>query len=254
MADSFATIPIRTDVDGDAVVGLVAGTTVAVTGAVLLGAGAASIGSVNINSGQTVGITGVNITANALDVNLTNASVAVTGTVAVSSLPLVTIGTWSAGTLDVNITNPSIAITGTVTVDSITNPLPAGTNTIGKVEISVAGTPETSTSSGTISKNGGTGTVDSSVITNGSTATLRSVIVGSSVAMRCDIRTDDTVSPVIIGTCYIPVGGGTVEFPFLSGSVTLAGTAAGENFDVVFTNLDKKDDADAYATFFFTEE
>lgn len=242
MADAFATVPIRTDVDGEAVVGIAAG-----QNTVVLGAGAAVVGSFNIN--------GVNVTSGSLDVNVTNAFLTVGGTVDIGTLPAVTIGTWSAGTLDVNITNVSVPVTvsGTVTVDSITNPLPAGTNTIGKVELSTAGTSQHSTNSATIANNGGTGTVNSGAVTNGQTATLRSVVLGSSVAMRCDIRTDDTVSPTIVGTCYIPVGGGTVTFEFLDEAVTLAGTAAGENFDVVFTNLDKKDTADAYATFFSTE-
>lgn len=240
MADAFATIPVRTDTDGDVVVGFDP-----TQNTVVLGTGSNVVGAVNIN--------GVTLTSTSLNVNLTNTSVAVTGTVNIGTLPAVTIGTWSAGTLDVNITNASIAVTGTVTVSSITNPLPAGTNTIGKVEIATTGTTKTSTSSGTATANGGTATVNSSAVTNGSTATLRSVIVGSSVAMRFDVRTDDTVSPVIVGTGYIPVGGGTVEFKLLDDAVTLAGTAAGENFDVVFTNLDKRDDADAYATFFSTE-
>lgn len=255
MANAFAQIPVRTDVDGDVVVGIAAGQSVAVTGTVSLGAGAASIGSVDINAGQSVGLTGVNVTSNALDVNLTNTSVTVSGTVNIGTMPSVTIGSWSAGTLDVNITNASIAVTGTVTVDSITNPLPAGTNTIGSVEIVTTGTTvhEHKVTGSDVTANGGTQTISSTAITNGNTATLRKIDVGSSVAMFVEVLSNDTVTPVVVDAKYIPQGGGGFDFNFLNGAVDLAGTAAGENFQVRFTNLDKKDDAEAHATFTWTE-
>ena len=48
-------------------------------------------------------------------------------------------------------------------------------------------------------------------------------------------------------------GGGTVVRDFPDDSILQAGTANGEYFDVILTNLDAKD-ATGYVTFYYTEE
>ena len=131
---------------------------------------------VTFNIGSITGTVNINIESVAGDVvlnaNITNASIAVTGTVAISGTPTVNI----SGEVDVNITNASIAITGTVTISgtptvnisgevnvNITNASIAVTGSVSATvtgSVSISGTP-TVNISGTVTVNvSGTAQID----------------------------------------------------------------------------------------------
>lgn len=262
MADAFSQIAVRTDTDGDVVVGIASGQSVGITGTPTVTVGNASL-DVNV---VTALPTGANTIGNIGSVGtITNPLPAGTNTLGsiasiVNALPTGsnTIGSVNiAGSLPTGSnTIGNVGITGTVNV-AVTSPLPAGTNIIGKVEVvGSSGTTrhETIPTSGNVVKNGGTATVNSSAITNGTTAELRQIIVSSSVAMKAVIRSDNTITQTNEAVTYIPAGGGQQLIPFADNAVVLAGTVAGENFDVVFTNLDTKNDAEAHVTFTWVEE
>ncbi len=263
MADAFSAIAVRTDTDAAVVVGIASGQTVGVSGTVNV-----SVQNASLNVAVTSALpTGTNSIGNIGTVgSITSplpAGANVIGGISGISNPLPT-GTNTIGSI-ASITNAlptgsntigNVGVTGTVNV-SVTSPIPAGTNVIGKVQVvDTTGTTrhETVATSGNVIKNGGTSTVNSSAITNGKTAELRQIIVASSVAMKCVIRVDNTITPVNEAVTYLPAGGGQQLIPFADNAVLLAGTVAGENFDVVFTNLDTKNDAEAHVTFTWIEE
>lgn len=307
MSNAFSQVPVRTDVDGDVVVGIVTGATIGISGTPnvnvtnsslnvavtsALPTGANTIGAVTIS-----GTPNVNITNSSLNVAVTSAlptGANTIGAVNINGTPTVTVGNSS---LNVVVTSalptganvigavtisgtPTVSISGTVTttlsgsipsgsnsigtvgLNTGTNSigtvgLNAGTNIIGKVQVvETTGTVKyyASATSGNVTANGGTSTVNATAITSGTTGKLRSVTVGSSVAMMAQIRKDNTTSPVIVQTVYIPAGGGTLTKEWATGAVSQAGTVLGENFDVVFTNLDKRTDAEAFVSFTWDEE
>lgn len=274
MANAFSQIPVRTDVDGDVVVGFVAGSTVAISGTPnvnvtnsslnvavtsALPTGANTIGAVTISGTPTVTVG--NSSLNVVVTSALPTGSNVIGAVTISGTPTVSI----SGTVTVSLSGAIPSGTnsiGTVGLDTGTNSigtvgLNAGTNTIGKVSVlSTTGTVKyfASATTGNVTKNGGTSTVNATAITSGTTGKLRSVTVASSVAMVASIRKDDTVTPVVVQTLYIPAGGGTVTKDWASGTITQAGTVLGENFDVIFTNLDQKTDAEAHVSFQWDEE
>jgi len=154
-------------------------------------------------------------------------------------------------------------------IGAINNALPAGSNSIGTVGLNAGnnliGRVEVIETSGTVEHysletssdvagNGGQQTVNFAAVTSGQTAELRSATVSASVAMKAEVRSDNTLSPVVVATLYIPAGGGTVTKDFMNDAVSLAGTVAGEHFDVVFTNLDKVNAAEAHAALTWSEQ
>lgn len=213
MADAFRKSLVATENDGDVVVGVAAGQTIGIDGTVTLGAGAATIGS--------VGIVGANFTGTSLDVNLTNN---------------VTIDTAASGTFDVEIVAA----------------LPAGTNNIGIVSIAdSSGTPIPERQTVNVLKDGGTATVNFTAVTNSVTGTLKSMIFTSSVPMKFDVRIDDGASPVVISTIINPeIGSIQIDYSKFAHAISGDGTT---HFDVVITNLDRKDDADAYVEIVWDE-
>lgn len=267
MAEVFNTVPVRTDS------GVVLDTQLTAA----LPAGGNTIGAVTVS-----GTADVNITNASLDVEITTALPTggnTIGNVGITGTPAVTV----SGTTDVEIvaalptgantignvgitgslptganTIGAVTISGTPSVNAtIVAALPAGTNIIGKVEVvSSAGTivQEVVATVTDIPKNGETATLNSTAIPNGKKGELRQIIVGASVAMKAVIRIDNTVTPVNKAVAYIPAGGGTVDLEFMNEAIVLNGTAAGENFDVVFTNLDRTNDAPATITFVYSLE
>ena len=284
MADVFNEVKVKTRADGDVVVGFAAGVSTAVTGSVTLGAGAASIGtvvlgtgsadvgSVAIQAGQTIGIAAGAASIGTVGIDAGTASIGTVGlNTGTNSIGTVGIdaGTASIGTVGLNTGTNSV---GTVGLDTGTNSvgtvglntgtnsvgtvgLDAGSNIIGKVQ--VVGTTGTVfnelVTSGVILKNAGTETLVSSVITNTKTGELKSITITSSVAMKALIRKHNTITPVPVDVVILPAGGGTVVRDFPDDSILQAGTANGEYFDVILTNLDTKD-ATGYVTFYYTEE
>jgi hypothetical protein len=278
MAEVFSTVPVRTDVDGDVVVGIAAGQNVGITGTVAITSGATldvevvaalptganTIGNVGITGTPAVTISG---TPNVVISSALPTGANTIGAVTISGTPSVN-ATITNASLNVAVTSAlptgantigAVTISGTPSVNAtIVAALPAGTNTIGKVEVvSTVGTivQEVVPTSSDVIKGGVTATIlNSTAIPNGKKAELRQIIVGAGVAMKYTVRTDNTVTPVNKAQGYIPAGGGTIELNFLNEAIVLLGTAAEENFDVSLLNLDKINDAPATVTFVYSLE
>lgn len=260
MADAYPAIGVYTITDGAVVVGIATGQTVGITGTVntaivsALPAGTNTIGDIGaIVNALPTGSNTIGSIASIVNALPTGSNTIGSIASIVNALPT---GSNTIGSI-ASITNALPTGTNTIgSIASIVNALPAGTNTIGKVEIDFVGTTKhihVQTATDVPQDAASSVTVNSTAITNGTTGELRLVSVGASVAMKFIIRKDNTITPVVVHTGYIPAGGGTVSVEFPGGGVTQAGTAAGENFDVVFWNLDTKSDAEAHATFTWTE-
>lgn len=271
MADAFSTLPVRTDNDGDVVVGIATGEVIGITGTVnvavtsALPTGSNTIGNVGItgalptgsNTIGNVGITGA-LPAGSNNIGSVNIGSALpTGSNTIGNVGITGALPTGSNTIgNVGITGALPTGSNTIGNVGITGALPAGSNIIGKVEIvASSGTMKhvSTPTSGNVIKNGGTATVAATNITSGTTGELVQITVASSVAMKAIMRKNNTITPVNVCTVYIPAGGGQQTIAFPSGSVTQAGTVAGEHFDVVFTNLDTKNDAEATATFSWAE-
>lgn len=217
MADPFSQMAVRTNNDGDVVVGI------------------DPLKNTVSLAGGSISIDGHNYTAGSLNVHLDSNDVTVSNTV------------------DVNLTNTSINASVEVVSPLPTGSNIIGkVEVVDSTGIEINYTNSTSTD--VLKQGQSIEQVESLAITDGLTGNLKHVLVSAPVQMKAQLYKIDTTPQNLLATTYIPVGGGSSLIPFEGESAQITGTIAAEKFIVTFKNLDFKSDSEAHAKFLWIEQ
>lgn len=189
------------------------------------------------------GVNSTNIPANITQLGGTNLPVA-------GKVPIDGVNSTKISTDLTSIGGTNIPVPGKIAIDGV-NSTPLNVNIIG-----TSGTAQYTyaVSASPVSQNGGTANVNAALITATTTGKLINVKISASVYMKAEIQTFNGTVGTAKATLFTPNGGGTTETDFFEGVISMVGDGTDDRFRIVFTNLDKRDAADAYAHFTWVEE
>jgi len=114
------------------------------------------------------------------------------------------------------------------------------------VSLGAGGTKESDYQTVNVSKNLGTATINFKDI-SGTTGKLCQIHLFSQTQMRVEVNGDTGGTPALKAVTGTPAGGGPYTFKPCSEDAITQAAGAGNNFQLVVVNLDKRKDADIYA-------